>query len=271
MIYRLHEAGRNGNPGANGDPIITLGSSAVTMQIVYTAIGIGCFVAFLVFIREPRVLQRYTYILGLIGRHPDRAARLPAVAASAGWRAPAPRSRSPSRRLGSLQPEEFAKLALAASFAGYLVAKRDVLSLAGRRVLGIDLPRGRDMGPIAVVWAGQPAAAGLRERHRHQRGVHGHVRRDDLHRDVADLVAAHRVRRLRGRSLHRRPALHPRGRPVQRLAAPVQPAEPLPCPQRPPARVPAGAGPVRDGQRRPARPRGSATASRSGRRSCRAT
>jgi cell division protein FtsW (lipid II flippase) len=38
-------------------------------------------------------------------------------------------------------------------FAGYLVAKRDVLSLAGRRFLGIDLPRGRDLGPILVLWA----------------------------------------------------------------------------------------------------------------------
>jgi cell division protein FtsW (lipid II flippase) len=54
--------------------------------------------------------------------------------------------------LGSFQPEEFGRLALAASFAGYLVAKRDVLSLAGKRMLGIDLPRGRDMGPIAAVW-----------------------------------------------------------------------------------------------------------------------
>jgi cell division protein FtsW (lipid II flippase) len=59
-------------------------------------------------------------------------------------------------RFGSfttIQPEEFAKLALAASFAGYLVAKRDVLALAGRRVLGIDLPRARDLGPILLAWA----------------------------------------------------------------------------------------------------------------------
>jgi cell division protein FtsW (lipid II flippase) len=54
---------------------------------------------------------------------------------------------------GTIQPEEFAKLALAVAFAGFLVAKRDVLSLAGRRVLGIDLPRGRDLGPVLVIWA----------------------------------------------------------------------------------------------------------------------
>ena len=52
----------------------------------------------------------------------------------------------------SIQPEEFAKLALAVFFAGYLVAKRDVLALAGRHVLGIDLPRARDLGPVLIAW-----------------------------------------------------------------------------------------------------------------------
>jgi cell division protein FtsW (lipid II flippase) len=54
--------------------------------------------------------------------------------------------------IGSVQPEEFAKLALAVFFAGYLVAKRDVLALAGRHVLGIDLPRARDLGPVLIAW-----------------------------------------------------------------------------------------------------------------------
>jgi cell division protein FtsW (lipid II flippase) len=151
MIYRLHEAGRNGNPSPSGTPLITLSSSAVTMQIVYTVLGIGCFVAFLVFIKEPRVLQRYTYLLGLAG---VILIALPAFLPSSisGVAGTGAKIQIAIPGLGSFQPEEFGRLALAASFAGYLVAKRDVLSLAGKRVLGIDLPRGRDMGPIAVVW-----------------------------------------------------------------------------------------------------------------------
>jgi cell division protein FtsW (lipid II flippase) len=156
MIYRLHEVGRNGNPGPVNDngttiPITTLSSSAVVLQIVYTVIGIGCFAAFLVFIKEPRILQRYTYILGLIG---VILIALPAFLPTSisGVAGTGAKIQIALPGLGSIQPEEFAKLALAASFAGYLVAKRDVLSLAGKRVLGVDLPRGRDMGPIAVVW-----------------------------------------------------------------------------------------------------------------------
>jgi cell division protein FtsW (lipid II flippase) len=41
---------------------------------------------------------------------------------------------------------------LVIAFAGYLVLHRDALALAGRRVAGIDLPRGRDLGPILVMW-----------------------------------------------------------------------------------------------------------------------
>ncbi|MGH3254102.1 MAG: FtsW/RodA/SpoVE family cell cycle protein [Streptosporangiaceae bacterium] len=126
-----------------------LSSSATDIQILYTAIGVGCFVGVLVLVREPRVLQRYTYTLGALGL---LLLALPAML---------PRGISEvygariQIRLGTftIQPEEFAKLALAIAFAGYLVAKRDVLALAGRRVLGIDLPRARDLGPILVIWA----------------------------------------------------------------------------------------------------------------------
>ena len=149
MIYRLHEVGRNGNPSASGNPISTLAGDAVTMQIVYTVIGVGCFVAFLIFIKEPRVLQRYTYIFGTIGMV---LFALPAVLPASISEVQGARIQIAIPGLGSLQPEEFAKLFLAVSFSGYLVVKRDVLSLAGKRVLGVDLPRGRDLGPILAMW-----------------------------------------------------------------------------------------------------------------------
>ncbi|HUZ52462.1 MAG TPA: FtsW/RodA/SpoVE family cell cycle protein [Streptosporangiaceae bacterium] len=146
MIYRLQESGRGGNPGL---PIITLTSHAALYQLMWTAVGIAAFIAVLIVIREPRVLQRYTYTLGTIGLI---LLAIPALL-------PSSLSSVNGAKvwiiLGgfSIQPGEFARIALAVFFAGYLVAKRDVLSLAGRRFMGIDLPRARDLGPILVLWA----------------------------------------------------------------------------------------------------------------------
>lgn len=52
----------------------------------------------------------------------------------------------------SFQPAELAKILLAIFFAGYLEYRRDSLALAGRKIWRIRLPRGRDLGPILVVW-----------------------------------------------------------------------------------------------------------------------
>jgi cell division protein FtsW (lipid II flippase) len=148
MIYRLQESGRNGNPGTQ---ITTISTSTTAAQVMYSALGVAAFVAVLFFIREVRVLQRYTYTLGAIGLIllaipavlPDRFSEIPGTGAKI------------QIAIGgfTIQPEQFAELALAVFFAGYLVAKRDVLALAGRRFLGIDLPRARDLGPIVLVWA----------------------------------------------------------------------------------------------------------------------
>ena len=141
FLYRLQQA-RN-LPDSFAD---TLSSSSTLYQVMWTAIGIGLFVAVLIYIKEPRILQRYTYTLGIIGM---ALIALPIVS---------PGSEVDGARIQvsvggfTIQPEEFGKICLAIFFAGYLVNKRDVLKLAGRRVLGIDLPRGRDLGPIVVVW-----------------------------------------------------------------------------------------------------------------------
>src|SRR5699024_8198270 len=54
----------------------------------------------------------------------------------------------------SFQPAEVAKTFLAIFFAGYLVSTRDVLTLAGPKFLGLQLPRLRDLGPLVLAWAG---------------------------------------------------------------------------------------------------------------------
>jgi cell division protein FtsW (lipid II flippase) len=52
----------------------------------------------------------------------------------------------------SFQPLRRPRCSLAIAFASYLVGEADVLALAAIAVLGIDLPRARDLGPILVMW-----------------------------------------------------------------------------------------------------------------------
>ncbi|MCM0676951.1 FtsW/RodA/SpoVE family cell cycle protein [Micromonospora phytophila] len=117
-------------------------------QLAWTLASVILAAGLLALIRDHRSVSRYAYTLGLAG---IVLVMIPAVL---------PRSISEINgaklwiRIGgfSIQPGEFAKLALLAFFAYYLVRKREVLSLASRRFLGIDFPRGRDLGPVVVVW-----------------------------------------------------------------------------------------------------------------------
>ncbi|WP_369390602.1 FtsW/RodA/SpoVE family cell cycle protein [Streptomyces sp. CG1] len=122
--------------------------SAAPRQLLYTAVAIGLFSVVLVFLKDHRVLQRYTYI-SMVG-----ALVLLILPLVPGLGANVYGAKVWIRVAGfSIEPAEFAKLVLAVFFAGYLMVKRDALALASRRFMGLYLPRGRDLGPILVVWA----------------------------------------------------------------------------------------------------------------------
>ena len=113
-------------------------SPDATQQVLWTALGIVLFIAVLVFLHDYRLLARYSYTLGLIGLV---ALAIPALLPS---RFSEVNGAKLWIKIGtfSIQPGEFAKLALVSFFAYYLVRKREVLSLASHRFLGIDFPRG---------------------------------------------------------------------------------------------------------------------------------
>ncbi|MFI2648745.1 FtsW/RodA/SpoVE family cell cycle protein [Micromonospora fulviviridis] len=117
-------------------------------QLAWTLGGVVLAAALLAIMRDHRSLSRYAYTLGLAG---IVLVMIPAVLPG---RFSEVNGAKLWIRLGGfqIQPGEFAKLALLTFFAYYLVRKREVLSLASRRVLGIDFPRGRDLGPVLVVW-----------------------------------------------------------------------------------------------------------------------
>ncbi|MFI6509884.1 FtsW/RodA/SpoVE family cell cycle protein [Streptosporangium sp. NPDC050855] len=133
IIYRLEASGMKG--------------ASATNQLLWTAVGVVMFSLTLIVLRDHRALQRLTYTMGAVGLALLVAPLLPFIG----------REINGARiwiGVGglTLQPAEFTKLALVVFFAGYLVAKRDVLALAGRRLLFIDLPRARDLGPVLITW-----------------------------------------------------------------------------------------------------------------------
>ncbi|MEY6564628.1 FtsW/RodA/SpoVE family cell cycle protein [Streptomyces sp. PGLac3x] len=123
-------------------------SPSAPNQLMYSAIAIAFFVAVVIFLKDHRILQRYTYIsmvgaiiLLLLPLVPGLGAD---VFGAKIW-----------INVGgfTVQPGEFAKIVIAIFFAGYLMVKRDALALASRRFMGLYLPRGRDLGPILMIWA----------------------------------------------------------------------------------------------------------------------
>ena len=118
------------------------------LQLVWTVIGVALFIAVLLLVRDHRRLAAWTYTAMVLGL---ALLALPAVL-------PASHSVVNGARIWvrfgafSFQPGEIAKLALEVFFAGYLVRNRELLRLAGRRFLGLNLPRARDLGPVLLAW-----------------------------------------------------------------------------------------------------------------------
>ncbi|MFI9558976.1 FtsW/RodA/SpoVE family cell cycle protein [Nonomuraea endophytica] len=139
MIYRLSES---------DSPLPSAKLASPNTQLLWTLIGIVLFSATLIFLRDQRALQRLTYTAGAAGLFLLVSPLIPGL----GQELNGARIWIGIPGVGQIQPAEFAKLALVIFFAGYLVAKRDVLALAGRRLLFIDLPRARDLGPVLITW-----------------------------------------------------------------------------------------------------------------------
>lgn len=118
---------------------------------MWTALGVLLFVGVLFAVRDYRNLQRYPYVLFLLGLVlllmplvPGLASKANALNGSQIWVSVAGMS---------FQPAEVAKIVLTLAFASYLADHRDLLQLAGLTIGRVRIPRGRDLLPIMVMWA----------------------------------------------------------------------------------------------------------------------
>jgi cell division protein FtsW (lipid II flippase) len=138
MIYRLDlGAIANNNPELFG-----------VKQIVWTMIAMAVAALVIIYVPSHLFLRRYVYVSMVIGIALLLAPSLPLIGRSINgarlWIGIGP---------FTFQPGELAKIALTVFFAGYLVTRRESLALTGRKILGMRIPRARELGPILVIWA----------------------------------------------------------------------------------------------------------------------
>lgn len=116
-------------------------------QTIWMGLGAAACVAVLVVVRDHRNLRRYTYLWGLLGLVLLLLPMVPGLGLTINganlWIQVGP---------FTFQPAELAKVVLTIFFASYLVQTRESLALVRHKVLGLGVPRGRDLGPILVAW-----------------------------------------------------------------------------------------------------------------------
>ena len=127
--------------------IARLDQDKAGFQAVWTAAGVGAFIATLLVVRRARDLEKYRYTLALLGIGLLLMPLLPGIG----------RNINGSRiwvRMGPVgfQPGELAKVALAIFFAGYLVEKRELLQAFTRRIGPIGFPDPKFLGPVLGAW-----------------------------------------------------------------------------------------------------------------------
>lgn len=127
--------------------IARLDEALAAKQAGWTAVGIAAYVVTLIGLRRVRSLQRIGFTCGLVGVALLLLPMVPKLGVS----------KFGARiwvEVGafSLQPGEFAKLALAVFFAAYLVERREMLAFATRRIGPIHVPEPRLLVPVIMAW-----------------------------------------------------------------------------------------------------------------------
>ena len=123
-------------------------TSVAFKQLLWLSIALVLANLLVIFMKDYRVLRRFSYVSMVIGLVLLLSPMLPVI----GSEQYGARIWVKIPGLGSFQPSEFAKLFLAFFFASYLYDHRDQLAVGGKKVLGLQLPRIKDLGPIIVVW-----------------------------------------------------------------------------------------------------------------------
>ena len=116
-------------------------------QVIWTLVALVLAGAVIMYIPSHLVLRRYVFVAGATGLGLLLAPMLPFIGKTIN-------GASLWLSIGGLsfQPGELAKIALTIFFAGYLVQRKDSLAMTGRSILGVQIPKARELGPILAIW-----------------------------------------------------------------------------------------------------------------------
>jgi cell division protein FtsW (lipid II flippase) len=143
LINRLDHA----DAAAAADAGRAIPSSDAAHQLIWTGAGVALFAIVLVTVRHHATPAGYGYTCGLAG---VVLLLIPAVLPSRFSEVNGGKSWILLHGF-SIQPGEFAKVLLLIFIAAFLVANRELFTVAGTRVLGMTVPRLRDLGPLLMV------------------------------------------------------------------------------------------------------------------------
>jgi cell division protein FtsW (lipid II flippase) len=118
-----------------------------TKQVIWSVVALAACAAVIWFVPSHLFLRRYVFISMVLGIGLLLLPMLPFIGLNINgaqlW-------------IGiaglTFQPGELAKIALIVFFAGYLVSRKDSLAVVGRTILGVHIPRARELGPILAIW-----------------------------------------------------------------------------------------------------------------------
>lgn len=132
--------------------IFRLSGGLATEQATWIVVGLAAFAVTLLIVRDHRMLDAYTYTIGLLGLILLMLPIVPGIG----------RTINGARlwvQIGYLgfQPAELGKVLIVVFLASYLTQKRELLQVATTRLGPLRLPAPKHLAPVALAWAGSLA------------------------------------------------------------------------------------------------------------------
>jgi cell division protein FtsW (lipid II flippase) len=128
--------------------IFGIDGGLATEQSIWMGVGLLAFAATILIVRDHKMLEGFTYTIGLVGVALLLLPILPGIGRAVNeerlWIALGPIQ---------FQPSELGKVLIVIFLAGYLDRNRELLRTATHKLGPLNIPRARYLGPLVLAWA----------------------------------------------------------------------------------------------------------------------